>query len=137
MDTISPLISQHRDRLKSESRINRYVLLGAMFMALVMFSIFLLTFFGDYPLPFWEGLFADNPERLIGASNFFVATAIGSALKMWRVRQLRIKMLIAEAFIREDDEDTGMRLLLEPVFGEAVWAGARNPTDPKPVEGAA
>ena len=27
----------------------------------------------------------------------------------------------AEAFIREDDEDTAMKLLLEPVFGEQVW----------------
>lgn len=137
MDTISPLISQHRDQLKADSRLNRYILLGAMFMAVVMFTIFLLTLFGDYPLPFWEGLFADNPERLIGASNFFVATAIGSALKMWRIRQMRIKMLVAEAFIREDDEDTGMRLLLEPVFGERVWEGARNTTVKNSVMGAA
>lgn len=137
MKTISPLISQQRSRLKSESRMSRYVLLGAMTMAVVMFSVFLLTFFGNYPLPIGEGLFANNPERLIGASNFFVATAIGSALKMWRIRQMRIKMLVAEAFVREDDENTGLRLLLEPVFGEAVWQGAQVRDDMKKTIGAA
>jgi hypothetical protein len=56
-----------------------------------------------------------------------VATAIGAALRMWRKRQMRIKLLIAEAFIREDDADTGLRLLLEPVFGPTVWDGADTP----------
>ena len=46
---------------------------------------------------------------------------------MWRKRQMRIKLLIAEAFIREEDEDTGLRLLLEPVFGQSVWEGADRP----------
>lgn len=137
METISPLISHHRNELKTESRFSRYILIGAMIMALVIFSLFLVTLFGDYPLPVGEDIFASNPERLLGASNFCVATAIGSALKMWRTRQLRIKLLIAEAFIREDDEDTGMRLLLEPVFGEAVWNGARSPVASAPLEGAA
>ena len=40
---------------------------------------------------------------------------------------MRIKLLVAEAFIREGDEDTGLRLLLEPVFGETVWDGAETP----------
>ena len=54
------------------------------------------------------------------------ATAIGTALKMWRTRQTRIKLLIAEAFIRENDEETGLRLLLEPMFGQGVWRGAKS-----------
>ena len=124
--SISPLISHHRDQLKAEGRVNRYILIGAMLAALVAFSIFLLTLFGDYPLPVGEVIFANNPERILGASNFCVATAIGTALKMWRTRQTRIKLLIAEAFLRENDDDTGLRLLLEPMFGEGVWRGAKN-----------
>ncbi|MEZ5945641.1 MAG: hypothetical protein R3C13_07460 [Hyphomonas sp.] len=131
INSISPLIGTHREALKAESRFNRYILVGAMLAALMAFSIFLMTFFGDYPLPVGERIFANNPERILGASNFFVATAIGTALKMWRTRQTRIKLLIAEAFIRENDEDTGMRLLLEPMFGAGVWKGARV----KPMEG--
>lgn len=127
MKTISPLISHHRAELKSEARLNRYLLLGAIFMALVSFSVFVSTLLGHYPLPVGEDLFADNPERMIGASNFFVATAIGAALRMWRKRQMRIKLLIAEAFIREEDSDTGLRLLLEPVFGPSVWDGSDRP----------
>ncbi len=125
MESISPLISRHRDSLKAESRFNRYVLLGAMLAAILAFSTFLLTLIGQYPLPFGAPLLSNNPERILGASNFFVATAIGTALKMWRTRQLRIKLLIAEAFMRENDEETGLRLLLEPVFGKNVWQGAR------------
>ena len=30
-----------------------------------------------------------------------------------------------EAFLREDDDDTGLRLLLEPMFGTGVWKGAK------------
>jgi hypothetical protein len=127
MKTISPLISHHRAELKAEARLNRYLLIGAIFMALVSFGVFLSTLLGHYPLPLGETLFAGNPERMIGASNFFVATAIGAALRMWRKRQMRIKLLIAEAFIRENDEDTGLRLLLEPVFGSTVWDGADTP----------
>ena len=66
-------------------------------------------------------IFANNPERVLGATNFFMMTAVGAALRMWRVRQMRIKMMIAEAFVREGDSDTAMKLLLEPVFGDEVW----------------
>ena len=123
--SISPLISHHRDQLKAESRLNRTLLIGAILAALVAFSVFLLTLFGHYPLPVGERIFAGNPERVLGASNFFVATAIGAALRMWRMRQTRIKLLIAEAFLREDEEETGLRLLLEPMFGPDVWRGTK------------
>jgi hypothetical protein len=66
-------------------------------------------------------LFAGKPERMLGATNFFMMTAIGAALRMWRFRQMRIKLMIAEAFIRENDQDTAVKLLLEPVFGDDVW----------------
>ena len=123
MQAISPLISRHRDSLKTEARYTRYVLVAALLAAIAAFSIFVSTLLGHYPLPVGEAIFAGNPERILGSSNFFIATAIGSALKMWRTRQLRIKLLIAEAFIRENDESTGLRLLLEPVFGQDVWRG--------------
>jgi hypothetical protein len=123
--SISPLISRHRDQLKAESRLNRTILIGAMLSALAAFSVFLLTLFGHYPLPVGEGVFANNPERILGASNFCVATAIGTALKMWRMRQTRIKLLIAEAFLRENEDETGLRLLLEPMFGPDVWRGTK------------
>jgi len=126
IESISPLISSHREALKAESRFNRYILVGAMLAALVAFSIFLMTLFGHYPLPMGRKWLANNPERILGASNFLVATAIGTALKMWRTRQTRIKLLIAEAFIRENDEETGLRLLLEPMFGQGVWLGAKS-----------
>ena len=124
IQSISPLISHHRDQLKAESRLNRTILISAMLAALLAFSVFLLTLFGHYPLPMGERIFANNPERILGASNFLVATALGTALKMWRMRQTRIKLLIAEAFLRENDDETGLRLLLEPMFGEDVWRGA-------------
>lgn len=123
--SISPLISHHRDQLKAEGRLNRYILIGAMLAALMAFSLFLMTLFGHYLLSVGANMFADNPERILGMSNFFVATAIGTALKMWRTRQTRIKLLIAEAFLRENDDETGLRLLLEPMFGEDVWRGAK------------
>ena len=122
--SISPLISHHRSQLKAEGRRNRYILISAMLAALLAFSVFLLTLFGHYPLPMGERIFANNPERILGASNFLVATALGTALKMWRMRQTRIKLLIAEAFLRENDDETGLRLLLEPMFGDVVWRGA-------------
>ena len=125
--SISPLISHHRSQLKAEGRRNRYILISAMLAALAAFSVFLLTLMGQYPLPVGSALLANNPERILGASNFFVATAIGTALKMWRTRQTRIKLLIAEAFLREKDEETGLRLLLEPMFGEGVWRGVARP----------
>jgi len=125
ISSISPLISHHRDELKSQSRLNRTILIGAMLAALGAFSVFLLTLLGHYPLPTGERIFAGNPERILGASNFFVATAIGAALRMWRMRQTRIKLLIAEAFLREGDDETGLRLLLEPMFGDGVWRGAK------------
>jgi hypothetical protein len=124
ISSISPLISHHRDELKSQSRLNRTILIGAMLAALGAFSVFLLSLLGHYPLPMGERVFAGNPERILGASNFFVATAIGAALRMWRMRQTRIKLLIAEAFLREGDDETGLRLLLEPMFGDGVWRGA-------------
>ncbi|KCZ90412.1 hypothetical protein [Hyphomonas jannaschiana] len=125
IQSISPLISHHRDELKNQSRLNRTILIGAMLAALGAFSIFLLTLFGHYPLPVGERVFSNNPERILGASNFFVATAIGAALRMWRMRQTRIKLLIAEAFLRENEEETGLRLLLEPMFGANVWRGTK------------
>lgn len=123
--SISPLISRHRDELKSQSRLNRFILIGAMLTALVAFSVFLLALFGHYPLPVGEQIFSNNPERILGVSNFFVATAIGAALRMWRMRQTRIKLLIAEAFLRENEDETGLRLLLEPMFGANVWHGTK------------
>jgi hypothetical protein len=125
IQSISPLISHHRDQLKAESRLNRSLLIGAMLAALAAFSVFLLTLFGHYPLPVGERIFSGNPERILGASNFFVATAIGAALRMWRMRQTRIKLLIAEAFLRENEDETGLRLLLEPMFGPDVWRGTK------------
>ena len=125
IQSISPLISHHRDELKDHSRLNRFLLIGTMLAALLAFSVFLLTLFGHYPLPFGGELFSNNPERILGASNFFVATAIGAALRMWRMRQTRIKLLIAEALLRENEDETGLRLLLEPMFGAKVWRGTK------------
>ena len=125
ISSISPLISLQREQLKAQSRLNRTLLIGAMLGALGAFSVFLFTLSGHYPLPVGEAVFSNNPERILGVSNFLVATSIGAALRMWRMRQTRIKLLIAEAFLRENDEDTSLRLLLEPIFGRAVWQGSR------------
>jgi hypothetical protein len=121
MGTLNLLIGRHRAQIKERSRISRYILLLAILATLTCFATFISTLSGDYPLPVGGDLFAGKPERMLGATNFFMMTAIGAALRMWRFRQMRIKLMIAEAFIRENDQDTAVKLLLEPVFGDDVW----------------
>lgn len=121
MGTLNRLIARHRAQIKERARLSRYILLLTIVATLVCFATFISTLSGQYPLPVGDGIFANNPERMLGATNFCMMTAIGAALRMWRFRQMRIKLMIAEAFIRENDTTTAMRLLLEPVFGEDVW----------------
>jgi len=118
---LSDLVGRHREELREKAKVSRWILVAAIAMTLYCFSVFLFTLGGNYPLPWAESWFAGNPERLLGITNFFMMTAIGSSLRIWRTRQMRIKTLIAEAFIREEDDDTALRLLLEPVFGDTVW----------------
>ncbi|MGB3626098.1 MAG: hypothetical protein WA989_09725 [Henriciella sp.] len=118
---MSRLIGRHRAQIKERSRISRYILLLAIVATLTCFATFISLLSGRYLLPVGSELFASNPERMLGATNFCMMTAIGAALRMWRFRQMRIKLMIAEAFIREHDQDTAMKLLLEPVFGDQVW----------------
>lgn len=127
MGTMSRLIARHRVQIKERARLSRYILVLAIMATLSCFLVFVSTLSGRYPLPLGGGFFSNNPERMLGATNFFMMTAIGAALRMWRFRQMRIKLMIAEAFIREDDNDTAMKLLLEPVFGEQVWEGEAGP----------
>lgn len=126
MALLSGLLGRQRRQLKQQARVSSIILVLAILGAVFCFSVFLMTFLGSYPLSFGQGLFANNPERILGASNFFMMTAITAALRMWRRRRTRIQMLIAEALIRENDEDTAMRLLLEPMFGEDVWFGTED-----------
>ena len=127
MGTMSRLIGRHRAQIKERSRISRYILLLAIAATLACFATFVSVLGGQYPLPIGAEFFAQNPERMLGATNFCMMTAVGAALRMWRFRQMRIKLMIAEAFIREDDQDTAMKLLLEPVFGEQVWEEGDHP----------
>lgn len=121
MGTLNRLIGRHRAHIKERARLSRYILVATILATLVCFGTFVSTLSGRYPLPAGSAIFANNPERVLGATNFFMMTAVGAALRMWRVRQMRIKMMIAEAFVREGDSDTAMKLLLEPVFGDEVW----------------
>lgn len=115
------LIGHYRGQIKERARLSRHILVLAIMATLTCFVTFIATLSGKYPLPVGGEVFSGNPERMLGATNFFMMTAVGAALRMWRFRQMRIKLMIAEAFIREDDNDTAMRLLLEPVFGDQVW----------------
>ena len=121
MESMNRLIGRHRGQIKERARLSRYILVLAIMATLSCFVVFVSTLSGKYPLPMGAELLSDNPERLLGATNFFMMTAVGAALNMWRFRQMRIKLMIAEAFIRENDNDTAMKLLLEPVFGDQVW----------------
>lgn len=121
MGIMNHLIARHRVQIKDRARLSRYILVLAIVATIVCFGLFVSTLAGNYPIGAGADIFADNPERMLGATNFFMMTAVGAALRMWRFRQMRIKLMIAEAFIREDDNDTAMRLLLEPVFGDQVW----------------
>ena len=121
MGTLNRLIERHRAQIKERARLSRYILVATILATLICFATFVSTLSGRYPLPAGSTIFADYPERMLGATNFFMMTAVGAALRMWRVRQMRIKMMIAEAFIREGDSDTALKLLLEPVFGDEVW----------------
>lgn len=127
MGTMSRLIARHRAQIKERSRISRYILLLAIMATLTCFATFISVLGGRYPLPVGAEIFAQNPERMLGATNFCMMTAVGAALRMWRFRQMRIKLMIAEAFIRENDEGTAMKLLLEPVFGDQVWEDDESP----------
>ncbi|MEQ8557599.1 MAG: hypothetical protein RIB03_04705 [Henriciella sp.] len=115
------LIGRHRAQIKERARLSRYILVLAILATLTCFATFISTLTGKYPLPVGAELFSSYPERMLGATNFFMMTAIGAALRMWRFRQMRIKLMIAEAFIRENDTDTAMKILLEPLFGDQVW----------------
>ncbi|WP_143435438.1 hypothetical protein [Henriciella aquimarina] len=115
------LIARHRAQIKDRARLSRYMLVFAILATLACFATFISTLSGRYPLPLGSAVFAQNPERMLGATNFFMMTAVGAALRMWRFRQMRVKMMIAEAFIREGDDETAMKLMLEPVFGDEVW----------------
>ncbi|MEE2879253.1 MAG: hypothetical protein VX593_09645 [Pseudomonadota bacterium] len=119
---MSWLIAQYRGQIKERARLSRHILVLAILATLTCFVTFISTLTGKYPLPVGGEFFSQNPERMLGATNFFMMTAIGAALRMWRFRQMRVKLMIAEAFIREGDNDTAMKLLLEPVFGDQVWS---------------
>ncbi len=121
MGTMNRLIGRHRAQIKERARLSRYILVVTIMATVACFATFVSTLSGQYPLPVGETIFSRNPERILGATNFCMMTAIGAALRMWRFRQMRIKLMIAEAFIREDDNETAMKLLLEPVFGDQVW----------------
>ncbi|RIJ25631.1 hypothetical protein D1227_04755 [Henriciella mobilis] len=126
MESMNRLIGRYRGQIKERARLSRYILVLAIMATLTCFVVFVSTLSGKYPLPMGADLLSDNPERLLGATNFFMMTAVGAALNMWRFRQMRIKLMIAEAFIRENDNDTAMKLLLEPVFGDQVWQDNQN-----------
>lgn len=121
MKSLNHLLGDHRRQVKSRARLSRYMLVLGIVATLGCFATFISTLSGQYPLPVGSQLFAQNPERMLGATNFCMMTSIGAALRLWRFRQMRIKLLIAEAFNREGDEETAMRLLLEPVLGDKIW----------------
>ena len=121
MVILSQLLGRQRKVLKQRAKLSRAILLAAIAVGVFGFTVFLITFLDSYPFETGKGIFANNPERILGAANFGMMTSIGAALRLWRTRRTRIQMLIAEALIRENDGDTAMRLLLEPVFGEDVW----------------
>ena len=121
MDTMNRLLGRQRKQIKGRARLSRYILVTAIMATIGCFAIFISTLSGHYPLPVGGAFLANNPERMLGATNFCMMTAVGAALRMWRFRQMRSKLMIAEAFIREDDQTTAMKLLLEPLFGDEIW----------------
>ncbi|WP_084421190.1 hypothetical protein [Henriciella litoralis] len=127
MDTMNRLLGRQRKQIKERARLSRYILVIAIIATIGCFATFISTLSGKYPLPVGSGFFASNPERMLGATNFCMMTAVGAALRMWRFRQMRIKLMIAEAFIREDDQTTAMKLLLEPLFGDEIWKREAEP----------
>lgn len=136
MATLNRLIERHRTRLKQRAKLSRMVLVGAIPMAILCFGLFILAL-GDTEFLFLSDFLHDNPDEMLGVSNFFVGTAVGAALRMWRSRQLRIKLMIAEAMMRESEDDTAIRLLLEPMFGEEVWEQFKDEPGPAPIAAAA
>ena len=121
MKSLHHLLGDHRRQIKAQARLSRYVLVFGIVATIACFATFISTLSGQYPLPFGAGVFAQNPERMLGATNFCMMTSVGAALRMWRFRQMRIKLMIAEAFNREGDEETAIKLLLEPVLGDRIW----------------
>ena len=122
MGTLADILNAHREELKDHAERQRIILILCILATFVSGFIALYTFWtGRFPIPVFQDLVSDNKEWTLSAANFFVGTGLGATYKIWRMRQTRIKTLIAEAFVIENDPDTALRLILELQLGDTAW----------------
>lgn len=128
MGTLANILSTHREKLKKQGRRRRLILY--VYIALTGASLALAAYVvrtGDIPVPLpgttlMQNFIEDNKyEYAISIVYFFGGAAFASALQIWRKRRARIKTLIAEAFLKEHDPDTALRLILELQLDDTAW----------------
>ena len=122
MGTLADILNAHREELKDHAERQRIILILCILATFVSGFIALYTFWtGRFPIPVFQDFMSENKDWTLSIANFFVATALTAMFKIWRMRETRIKTLIAEAFLEENDEDTALRLILELQLGDTAW----------------
>lgn len=122
MGTLVDILNQHREELKEKAEWQRHLLLLCVLATVFSAIVALYTWVvGRFPLPIAQEFLTEHKNITLSIANFCAATGLGAALRIWRMRQTRIKTLIAEAFLLENDPDTALRLILELQLGDAAW----------------
>ena len=122
MGTLVDILGQHREELKEQAEWQRHLLIICVLATILSAVIALYTWVvGRFPLPIAQEFLTEHKNITLSIANFCAATGIGAALRIWRMRQTRIKTLIAEAFLLENDPDTALRLILELQLGDTAW----------------
>lgn len=117
MAALGILLEEQRSNLNGSRRFFLFLMLSATLLAAVSFALFVLSVLTGSTFELADRFLADDPGRALDAASLLATFAFGSAIKVWRVRQERLKLLIAQAFVLEGDHDSAVRLLLGRIFG--------------------
>ncbi len=117
MAALGTLLEEQRNNLNRSRNFFLFLMVIATLLAGLSFALFAFAAFKVPTLPQIDQLLVDDPGRALDLSSLLATFAFGSAIKVWRVRQERLKLLIAQAFVLEGDHDSAVRLLLGRIFG--------------------
>ena len=122
MGTLANILSEHRRELRRKAEWQRHLLVLCVFATIFSGAVALYTWIvGRFPFPIAQEFFTEHKNIGFSIANFWVGAGIAATFRIWRMRQTRIKTLIAEAFVLENDPDTAIRLILELQLGDAAW----------------
>ncbi len=117
MAALGTLLEEQRNNLNRSRKFFLFLMLAATLLAGLSFLLFVAVILNIPTLSLIDRLMGDDPGRALDMASLLATFAFGSAIKVWRVRQERLKLLIAQAFVLEGDNDSAVRLLLGRVFG--------------------